>query len=229
MSDGTVRVLYHLPLSPYCRKIRVVLREKNLEAELKVEKVWDRRHDFLALNPAGTVPVLVEGEGERIVIADSNAIAEYLEEIASDPPLIGRSALERAEVRRLVAWFDQKFGREVTDNLFREKMLKRFLGLGEPNSQAIRAGYANITYHLDYIGWLADRRRFLAGDFFSLADIAAAAHISTLDYMGDVPWAGQDKAKDWYARIKSRPSFRAILADHIPGAPPPKHYADLDF
>jgi glutathione S-transferase len=222
-----MRLLHYLPLSPYCRKIRMVLREKNLEVELKVEKVWDRRPDFLALNPAGTVPVLIEGE--RIVIADSGAIAEYLEETSPEPPLLGASALERAEVRRLVAWFDQKFGREVTDNLFREKMLKRFLGLGEPNSAAIRAGYANIGYHLDYIGYLADRRRFLAGETFSLADITAAAHLSTLDYMGDVPWEGHARAKDWYARIKSRPSFRAILADHIPGAPPPKHYADLDF
>jgi glutathione S-transferase len=108
-------------------------------------------------------------------------------------------------------------------------MLKRFLGLGEPNSVAVRAGYANLRYHLDYIGWLAERRRFLAGDQFGLADIAAAAQLSTLDYIGDVPWDEYEAARHWYARIKSRPSFRPILSDHIPGAPPPRHYADLDF
>jgi len=74
-----------------------------------------------------------------------------------------------------------------------------------------------------------ERRRWLAGENFSLADITAAAHLSTLDYLGDVPWDNHEPAKEWYARIKSRPSFRPLLADHIPGAPPPKHYADLDF
>ncbi len=222
-----MRTLYHLWLSPYSRKVRVVLKEKNLDFEMKVEKVWQRRPEFLALNPAGTVPVLVEENGAAI--ADSGVICEYLEEIYPERRLIGATALERAEVRRLVCWFDQKFGREVSDNLFGEKIMKRFLGLGEPNSSAIRAGYANIQYHLEYIGWLTERRRYLAGESFSLADIAAASHLSALDYIGDVPWDGYPQAKDWYARIKSRPSFRPLLADHIPGAPPPTHYADLDF
>jgi glutathione S-transferase len=83
--------------------------------------------------------------------------------------------------------------------------------------------------HLEYVSWLADRRRFLAGDFFSLADIAAAAHFSAVDYIGDVPWDDYPRAKEWYVRIKSRPSFRPVLADHIPGLRPPTHYADLDF
>jgi glutathione S-transferase len=222
-----MRTLYHLWLSPYSRKVRVVLREKNLECELKVEKVWERRDEFLAINPAGTVPVLIDENGA--VICDSTVICEYLEEVYPEIRLLGDDPVERAEIRRLAAWFDQRFAREVTDNLYREKMMKRFLGLGEPNSAAVRAGYANIHYHLDYIAWLAERRRFLAGDRFSLADIVAAAHLSTLDYIGDVPWEKHEGAKQWYARIKSRPSFRPLLADHIPGAPPPRHYADLDF
>ena len=222
-----MRTLYHLWLSPFSRKVRIALREKNLDCELKVEKVWERREDFLALNPAGTVPVLIDENGA--VLADSNVICEYLDEAYPELPLISGNVVERAEARRLAAWFDQRFAREVSDNLYREKMLKRFLGLGEPNSVAVRAGYANLRYHLDYIGWLAERRRFLAGDRFGLADIAAAAQLSTLDYIGDVPWDEHEGARHWYARIKSRPSFRPILSDHIPGAPPPRHYADLDF
>jgi glutathione S-transferase len=225
--SNKMRSLYQLWLSPFSRKVRIALREKALVCELKVEKVWERREAFLALNPAGTVPVLVEDSGA--VISDSAVICEYLEDAYPETPLIGGSALQRAEIRRLAAWFDQRFAREVSDNLYREKMMKRFLGLGEPNSAAVRAGYQNIHYHLDYIGWLAERRRFLAGDQFSLADIAAAAQLSTLDYMGEVPWDRHEGAKHWYARIKSRPSFRGILADHVPGAPPPPHYADLDF
>jgi glutathione S-transferase len=163
------------------------------------------------------------------VLAGTDAIVEYLDEVYREKILIGINPLDRAEVRRLVAWFDIKMNREVIENLVGEKMMKRMLGEGQPNSQAIRAGHANLPHHLDYIGYLVDRRRWLAGDHFSLADIAAAAHLSTLDYMGDVPWDQHELAREWYARIKSRPSFRAILADHVPGLPPPKHYADLDF
>lgn len=222
-----MRTLYHLPLDPGSRMIRIILGEKRLEVRLKTEQVWERRESFLALNPAGEVPVLVEEDGTSV--AGAPVVAEYLDEAYPDPPLIGETALDRAEVRRLVQWFEGKFAHEVSRNLIEEKINKRFLKMGQPNASAIRAGLANIHYHLDYIGWLCDRRRWLAGESFSLADIAAAAHLSAVDYLGDVPWDEHAGAKDWYARVKSRPSLRPILADHIPGATPPKHYADLDF
>jgi len=219
--------LYHLPLDPACRAVRIVLGEKAVAVKLKAEKVWERRPEFLALNPAGEVPVLVEDDGARV--AGAHAIIEYLDETRPEPPLLGADPAVRAEVRRLVHWFDVKFAREVTDNLYGEKVLKRFLGRGEPDSTAIRAGRHNIAIHLDYISWLADRRKWLAGELMSLADIAAAAHLSSLDYIGEVSWDDQPPAKDWYVRIKSRPSFRSLLADMIAGLPPPAHYADLDF
>jgi glutathione S-transferase len=222
-----MRILYHIPLDPFSRKVRVVLKEKNLEFELQHERVWDRRPEYLQMNPAAEVPVLVEPDGK--VIVDSGVICEYLEEVYRDRLLLGIDAIDRAEVRRLIAWFDLKMNREVTQNLVGEKMLKRQLGYGTPSSAAIRAGHANIHYHLDYVAFLVERRRWLAGDHFSLADIAAAAHFSVLDYIGDVPWGSHELAKDWYARIKSRPSFRPLLADHIPGNPPAEHYTDLDF
>lgn len=222
-----MRTLYHLWLSPTCRKVRVVLAEKALEFEMKTENLWERRPEFLAMNPAGNVPVLQEADGTTV--SDAAAICEYLEESYTDRPLIPGSPSERAEIRRLVAWFDRKFNDEVTENLLGEKIMKRFLKSGEPNSRAIRAGKENIHYHLEYVAWLTERRTWLGGDLFSIADITAAAHLSALDYLGDVPWDEHEHTKNWYARIKSRPSFRPILADHLPGAPPPKHYADLDF
>ena len=222
-----MRTLYHLWLSPFCRKVRIVLAEKKLEVEMRVEPVWERRPQFLALNPAGKVPVLVEPEGT--VLSDSMAITEFLEEVYPEAPLIGGTPEERAEIRRLVAWFDYKFNAEVTANLVGEKIMNRFLGLGEPDSRAIRAGHANIRSHLEYIAFLIQRRNWLAGDHMTLADIAAAAHLSCVDYLGDVPWEKHEDAKNWYARVKSRPSFRSVLADHIPGLSPPKAYADLDF
>ena len=177
-----MRTLYHLPLDAHCRKIRILLGEKKLDFALKAEKVWERRQGFLRLNPAGDVPVLQEDDGTAI--PGASVVAEYLEEAYPEPTLLGQTPLDRAETRRLANWFDLKFHREVTGNLVEEKVMKRFLGLGQPDASALRAGHANVHYHLDYIGWLCDRRRWLAGDDFSLADIAAAAQVSAVDYLG---------------------------------------------
>jgi glutathione S-transferase len=219
--------LYHLSLNPFSRKVRLALIEKRMAFEMHTESVWERRDEFLALNPTGEVPVLISESGTAL--SGSDAILEYLDEIQPDPPLYGVTPLERAEARRLVYWFDRKFNIEVTENLVTEKIMKRILGLGEPNSQVIRAGHANIHIHLNYISYLVDRRNWLAGDNLTVADLAASAHLSTIDYIGDVPWNEYPAARDWYARIKSRLSFRPLLEDHIPGAPPAKHYRDLDF
>jgi glutathione S-transferase len=222
-----MRSLHHFSLQPQSRRVRIQLREKKLDFDPIAEKPWERREGLLALNPACETPILVEESGA--VIAGAYAIGEYLEEAYAEGPLLGRSPAQRAEVRRLVAWFDGKFEREVTQNLLHEKMVKRLLGQGGPDSGAIRAGKANIRVHLDYISWLSDRRNWLGGEDFSLADIAAAAQISAIDYIGDVAWEQHREAAEWYARVKSRPSFRQILADTWPGTQPPPHYADLDF
>ena len=219
--------LLHLPLDPFSRKIRIVLGEKKITASLAVEPIWERRHEFLSINPAGTVPVFIEDDGTTI--STSQAIAEYLEEKSKEPALIFGTALQRAEIRRLCNWFDVKFNTEVTEYLLGEKIMKRFLGLGEPSSETIRAGYANIDTHLGYIEYLAEQRAWRAGENFSLADITAASHISCIDYLGDIAWEDYQQAKQWYARIKSRPSFRPLLQDLIPGTQPPAHYKNLDF
>ena len=222
-----MRTLYHVWLHPFSRKVRLALAEKRLEFDLQVEKIWERRTAFLAMNPAGDVPVLVENDGT--ILSNSQVICEYLEEVYPDINLLGHDALQRAETRRLVGWFDVKFNREVTDNLVGEKLMKRFLKLGEPHGPSIRAGHANIHYHLDYIGFLCEKRKWLAGENFTLADIAAAAHLSAIDYIGDVPWEEHHHARDWYARVKSRPAFKPLLEDRIPGFTPSEHYENVDF
>jgi glutathione S-transferase len=222
-----MRCLYHFALHPCSRKLRLILREKSLDFALETENYWERRPAFLKFNPSGEVPVLVEEDGA--IVADPNAIEEYIEERYPEQPMIGATPAERAETRRLSAWFDQKFNREVTANLFDQKVIRRLKGNGGPDSQAIRNGLSNIHYHLDYVGWLADRRKWLAGDQLTIADLAAAAQLSVLDFIGDVPWDDHPPARDWYARVKSRPSFRPLLSDALPGFTPPAHYANLDF
>jgi len=218
--------LFHVPLSPFCRKVRLVLAEKKIEVELVDEKYWERDPDFLRRNPAGKVPVLKMGSK---TFSDSNAICEYLEDLQPEPSLMPRSIEKRYEVRRLVAWFDDKFHREVTSNLLYERVNKKMMGQGYPDSAAIKAGGKNIKFHLDYMAFLLEQRSWLAGDQMSLADFAAAAHLSSLDYISDVDWNRSAVVKDWYAKIKSRPAFRGVLADYVSGFPPARHYADLDF
>ncbi|MFA7276972.1 MAG: glutathione S-transferase family protein [Pseudobdellovibrionaceae bacterium] len=222
-----MRTLYYLWLHPFSRKVRLVLGEKALAYAPLVEKYWERRTEFLVMNPAGDVPVLSEPDGTTL--SNSGVICEYLEEVYPEINLLGTDPMGRAEVRRLICWFDEKFNREVTENIVGEKMMKRFLRLGEPNGPSVRAGHVNIHYHLDYIGFLTEKRNWLGGDDFSLADITAAAHLSTVDYIGDVPWDEHPAAHDWYARVKSRPSFRGILDERIPGLAPVRHYEDVDF
>jgi len=227
--------LFHHPFCPHSRFVRLILGEYGLETRLIEERAWERRHDFLALNPAGTTPVLI-AEGQP-PIPGASVIAEYLDEAygreLGDRRLMPGDIDERVEVRRLMGWFNDKFFAEVSGPLTMERLYKRRMpanaGGGSPDTEAIRAARHNMRYHLAYIGWLVRTRDWLAGSRMSYADLAAAAHLSAADYLGDVPWNEDEAAKTWYARVKSRPSFRPILAETLAGIPPSHTYADLDF
>jgi glutathione S-transferase len=226
--------LFQHPLSPLSRYVRLILNEYGVEVRLVEERFWERREEFLLLNPAGEIPVLVS-EGQPAV-PGASIIAEFIEECL--PPdgaerLLPHSPAQRVEVRRLAAWFNEKFHAEVSAPLVTERVFKRHMtrdqGGGPPDTDLLRAARHNIRYHLAYIGWLVQTRDWLAGDRLSLADLAAAAHLSSVDYLGEVPWSEDEAAKNWYARVKSRPSFRPILADALAGVPASQTYADLDF
>ena len=227
--------LFHHPLSPTSRYVRLILGEYGLPVRLMEEPFWERREEFLLINPAGDVPVLLS-DGQPPV-PGAGIIAEYIEETLSHSSLPERllpsDTAQRVEVRRLANWFNDKFHAEVSGPLVLERVYKRYMnqaqGGGSPDTDALRAGWHNIRYHLSYIGWLVRTRDWLAGDRMSLADLAAAAHLSAVDYLGDVPWSEDEAAKAWYARVKSRPAFRPLLSETLAGIPPAEHYADLDF
>jgi len=227
--------LFHLTLDPYSRAVRLILAEYGLPIRLTEEPVWERREDFLTLTPDGAVPVLSIDAG--VVLCGAGPIGEYLAETRGANNLGWRllpgDAVQKAEVRRLVHWCDAKFNDEVTRNIVFEKIYKRYwpkdLGGGSPVAKVVNAGTSNLRHHLSYFEHLLASRNWLAGNDMTWADIAAAAHISTLDYLGHVPWDSFRSAKDWYVRIKSRPSFRPLLADRVPGYLPVSHYDDLDF
>jgi glutathione S-transferase len=220
--------LYHFALDPFSRRIRLALAEKGEVVELIDEKPWAPSERLIDLNPTGLTPVFVENSGRSI--AGVEALGEFLEENSKGKSLLPGKAYERAEVRRLVAWFDVKFYNEVTEPLLNEKVVKRFAKTASPPDMSqVRVALHRLRPHLDYLSLLAEERAWLAGPELSLADLAAAAHLSVLDYLGDVNWAENPVAKSYYQRIKSRPSFRTLLADALPAMPPAAHYADLDF
>ena len=224
--------LIHFTLDPFSRRIRLALAEYGVPVELIDELPWDPSADIFELNPAGTLPVYLEDAATPI--CGIEAIGEFLEETKSDRlSLIPGDVFARAEVRRLLGWFDGKFYAEVSEPILTEKVIRRFLrqekGGGGPDTGRVRQAMAQLRSHLDYIGHLADCRPWLAGDGLSLADLSAAAHLSAIDYFGDVPWAEYPAVKSWFQRVKSRPSFRPLLADMVRGITPGPHYADLDF
>ena len=219
--------LYQFPLCPFSRKLRLLMNEKGIPYELERENPWEGRDEFLAMNPAGRTPVLRDAE-KRITLVDSRAICEYFEEIDNRTPMIVGTAAGRAEIRRLVALFDENFYADVTAPLLSEKMKKRLVFRTSPDSIALRAAMRLANEHLDYMDWLIDNRPWLAGAQMSLADLAAAAQLSVADYLGGIDWAGHEQTRGWYSVFKSRPSFRPLLAERMDVIQPPRHYADVN-
>ncbi len=219
--------LYHYPLSPSSRYIRLQMLEYNLDVELKTQVPWIRDEKFLELNPSGEVPVF---EDEKIgVVSGSRVISEWLEEIMENSLFMPKTPPERVEVRRIVDWFEDKFSREVSRPLIRERVIKRLKNGETASSDIIRKALNNSQVHFKYINWLASQNRWLAGNDITLADLSAAGFLSVLDYFGDIDWDKYNDMKSWYMKIKSRPSFNPLLKDVLIGMPPAPHYDKIDF
>ena len=218
--------LIHHTTSPFARKIRLQMSEKKMLFVLKEEEPWNLSPDLFKLNPAGELPVFLN---DGNVIIGHYAISEFLEETQKEVPLIYGSPKQKAEIRRVIDWFDNKFYREVYQNIVFEKINKRFSNGVAPDSKVLRIGLNNIGYHLEYIEWLLSKHQYLVGEELTLADLTAASHFSVIDYLGDVPWDEFPASKLWYSKIKSRPSFKALLKDTIRGILPAKNYTNLDF
>lgn len=228
-------LLYHHPMSTASRFVRLIFSEYGVPSELVEEPIWDKRRDFIALNPAGTLPVYVDDNMRAL--CGATIISEFLDETSGvlkrDRRLLAEDPFQRAEIRRLTEWFLNKLEQDVTRPLVRERVFKLYMtpeqGGGAPDSKILRTARGNIKQHVRYLTWLTGSRQWLAGDRLTYADLAAAAALSVLDYLGEVDWNDMPEIKEWYQRIKSRPGFRPLLNDRIRGVTPVSHYADLDF
>lgn len=220
--------LYQYPLCPFSRKVRLLLAEKGVAYSLKRENPWEQNDEFLQLNPAGRTPVARDEERD-ITLSDSVAMSEYFDETVSKVPMISGTAAYRAEIRRLVAWFDEQFYGDVTAPLLHERMRKRLVDRQPPDSGILREAMRRANSHLDYVDYLIDHRAWMAGTTMTMADLAAAAQISVADYLGGIDWSGHEQTKAWYAMFKSRPSFRPLLSERMEGITPPPYYELVDF
>jgi glutathione S-transferase len=225
------RTLHHFPLDPASRQVRLVLGEKRLPFVDHAVRYWERPRELTKMNPSGMVPILVEQDGDALplVLCETRAIVDHLEEVYAEPSLFGPDPRERAEARRLITWFERKFEFEASSYILHEKIEKRLLGLGAPELANLRQGKDALKSHLFMLDDLLQAREWLAGKRLSLADFTAAAYLSVIDYFGDVPWREVPAVKTWYMKMKSRPCFRPLLADRWPGLAPAGHYDDLDF
>ena len=220
--------LFQFPLCPFSRKVRLLLGEKGVGYELVRESPWERRDEFLDLNPAGRTPMMVEADKGTVLI-DSWAICEFFEETVNKAPMINGTAINRAEIRRLVAWFDEQFFADVVAPLMHERMKKRLIERLSPDARVLREAMKLALNHLDYTDYLLDHRNWLGGATMSLADLTAAAHISVADYLGGIDWRGHEQTRRWYSGLKSRPSFRPLLSERMEVISPPQHYDKVDF
>jgi len=223
-----MQTLYHHPICPLSRQIRVYLREVGVEFTMAKEDYWMRREDFIKINPASNLPVLTLHKPQYSLVG-THPITEYLAEVYENFHLMPTDVITRAEIRRYINWFNDKFYREVSKVLVNEKVIRLLMRVGEPRSHFIRAAKSNLTQHFTFLSNILETNTYIASEQISCADVTAAAHISVVDYFGEINWDSWGVIKQWYAIIKSRPSFAPILQDRIAGFSPAKDYADLDF
>lgn len=220
--------LYHHPVCPLSRQIRVFLKEFDAEFTMVKEDYWLRRKEFVEINPSGNLPV-IEIDKFSPILVGNYSIIEYMVEKFEDFYFMPKSTDERTLVRKDIAWFNDKFYREVSKILVDEKMIRLLMHVGGPRSAFIRAAKANLNQHFRLLSEYLEKRSYIALEKLSCADIVAASHISTVDYFGEINWDSWPLIKEWYSLIKSRPAFQAILQDRVAGFTPPVHYANLDF
>jgi glutathione S-transferase len=222
-------VLFHFPFDPGSRAARLALGEARIEWSEVLVRPWEDDCPVATFNPSGMPPVLQVHGAQPLNLCEIGAILGWIEDRQKSPLLLPADVAERAEARRLTAWFERRFTDEVNAVLLHERMEKPLLRLGPPEARMLREGREALKHHLAVFEYLLTSREWLAGRRLSQADILAAAHLSVLDYFGEIAWASWPAVKTWYSKIKSRPCFRPLLADRFQGVAPAACYADLDF
>ena len=218
--------LYHYYLCSSSRYIRLILEEHNISYQTQLENYWKPQKDFLQLNPAGHLPVLINEENFPVIGA--NSCMEYIRDLKLRPNLFVDDYKEKAEINRLIHWFDVIFKKEVFDPIIYEKVFTRIIDNITPNSDNIRAALNNLDFHIQYFNHLLINKNYFIKDKLTYLDFLAAANFSILDYLGLLNLKSYENIKEWYFKVKSRPSFKTLLKDQMVGLNPHENYKEID-
>jgi glutathione S-transferase len=209
-------VLYGAPVSPFVRKVEVVLREKGLDFEIEVVSMpfpdW-----FNEISPARRMPVLrdrdVSAEGADGVIPDSSAICAYLERLAPNPALYPEDPFEFGRAVWLEKYADSELAGCVGMGIFRPIVFPIF-AKQDPDIETARAtATKKLPRFLDYLEGELDGRDHLVGDSFSIADLSVATQLINLELAVGLPTAARYPGlRGLMERVKGRPSVASNLA-----------------
>lgn len=218
-------LLYHHPICPFSRQIRVILAESKITFDLHVEKYWQNTNSLFKVSPSGELPVLIS---DKKPISSITAILEYINDKHS-VDIMPKDIYQKAETRRLNSWFNIKFYQEVVKYIVDERFVKLMSNVDYPRIATIKIAKQNFHYHALYLTSIINEHNNLVQEQVSVADIVCASHFSILDYFGDIEWDRYPELRQWYTLIKSRPSFKQILKDYVIGIAPHHRYTKLDF
>ncbi|HYP78536.1 MAG TPA: glutathione S-transferase family protein [Polyangiaceae bacterium] len=195
----TLMKLYYNPLSPNVRRVRLTAAVLGLELEEKLLDFSKGEHktpEYLALNPNGAVPTLVDGD---FVLSESRSIMQYLASKKPEAGLLPRDEAARADVTRWQFWDAAHFSPHLGTIAF-ERMIKGMIGLGDPDSAKVNDALTNFRRFAAVLNQRLEGRQYVVGNSLTLADLTLA---SSLMYakQTEVVVAEFPNVERWFARM----------------------------
>jgi glutathione S-transferase len=198
--------LYHNPLSPNVRRVRLTAAVLELPLEEKVldfSKGEHKNPEYLALNPNGAVPTLVDGD---FVLTESRSIMQYLASKRPDSGLLPRDEAQRADVTRWQFWDATHFSPQLGTLTF-EKVLKVMMGLGEPNTVKIEEALSNFRRFAGVLDKRLEGKTYVVGNALTLADLTLASSLMYAQQT-EAPVAEFPNVQAWLSRITTLPAWK---------------------
>jgi|SRR5580700_4499334 glutathione S-transferase len=198
--------LYHNPISPNVRRVRLTAAVLGLELEEKMLDFARGEHknpEYLALNPNGAVPTLVDGD---FVLTESRAIMQYLASKKPESGLLPRDEAARADVTRWQFWDAAHFSPHIGSIAF-ERLIKAMMGLGDPDTRKIEEALAGFRRFGAVLDKRLDGKSYVVGNQLTLADLTLA---SSLMYakQAEIPVAELPHVQAWFSRISALDAWK---------------------
>jgi glutathione S-transferase len=202
--------LFYNPLSPNVRRVRLTAAVLGVELEekrLDFAKGEHKNPEYLALNPNGAVPTLVDGD---YVLTESRAIMQYLASKKPESGLLPRDEAGRADVTRWQFWDAAHFSPQMGTLVF-EKIIKGMMGLGEPDGVKVQEALANFRRWAAVLEKRLTGKQFLVGNALTVADLTIASSLMYAKQV-DAPLAEFPNVQSWFSRISDLEGWKKTSA-----------------